>query len=490
MVYAVTDPWYIKPAYPDYAPSGMPDFDEAQDQWGPMPGVYTWCGPVAVANSLWWLDSECESIMFPVPVAPPTISDHFGLVASYNPLQWDDHDPQNVPGLVGNLAFWMDTDGQRTGDGHMGTRLVDLEWGLNQYLMQQGVAPTFEVHDAIFPDFYWIENEIERCQDVVLFLEFWRFTGTWQKLYDNATLEAGHFVTCAGVNSSTVELLISDPLQDAFERGVAPRGGRSPVGHPPQHPTTLHNDAQFVSQDAYLSVFWDPLQVPPSPYGPVPIWELAGYLQTLGYDPSWHAFINAAVVTSPVGVHDVSVNDITPSKTYLGNACPHSPAGFCTEINVTVENQGDFTETFNVTLYADDEGTSEIGNETVTNLPSGAVQTLTFIWNSTGFVMGNYTLRAAAETVPGETDTADNTLTGGIVKIGVPCDITGPTPQIADGVCNMRDIGYIAGKFGTTPQSQNWDPNADVTGQTSGMPDDIVNMRDIGEACKHFNEKV
>jgi hypothetical protein len=49
---------YVKPSYPDYAPSGMPDFDEKQDLWGPAPGVYTWCGPVAVANSLWWLDSE------------------------------------------------------------------------------------------------------------------------------------------------------------------------------------------------------------------------------------------------------------------------------------------------------------------------------------------------------------------------------------------------------------------------------------------------
>jgi hypothetical protein len=414
------------------------------------------------------------------------LSDHFNLVTSYNPPLWDDHDPNNVDPLVRNLAWLMDTDGQQSGDGHIGTRWTDMDAGLHQYLMQTGTNGIFDVHSMIFPEFEWVEYEIERCQDVVLFLEFWRWNGMgWDKLYDNPSLESGHFVTCAGVNSSTTELLISDPYQDAFEAGTAPRGGRSPVAHPYPHPPMIHNDAQFVSQDAYSANYWiGPPQFPPSPYG-IPVWELVGYLQTMGYNPSWHTFINAAVVTSPIGVNDVAVTNVKPCKTILGKACPHTPCGFCCEVDVTVQNQGTFTETFNVALYAN---TTQIGTQTVVSLPPSGVQTLIFIWNSSGFIMGNYEIRADADIVPGETDTADNTLTDGYVKIGVPCDITSATPQVPDGTCDMRDIGYMAGRYGTTPVSPNWDPNADVTGPVTGMPDDTVNMRDIGEACKHYGE--
>ena len=83
-------PWtgYVKPSYIDYAPSGMPDFDEKQDAWGPIinhvfSGTYTWCVPTAVADIIWWLDSKGESLYDPgVPVPPPTISDHFNLLNS------------------------------------------------------------------------------------------------------------------------------------------------------------------------------------------------------------------------------------------------------------------------------------------------------------------------------------------------------------------------------------------------------------------------
>jgi hypothetical protein len=118
---------YVKPSYPDYAPSGMPDFDEKQDAWNPT-GAFTWCGPTAAADTLWWLDSEYESIVCPNPVPPPTISDHFGLVINFS--NWDDHDPQNVAPLVPLLAGMMDTDGLAKGDAHIGTRFGDFVTGI------------------------------------------------------------------------------------------------------------------------------------------------------------------------------------------------------------------------------------------------------------------------------------------------------------------------------------------------------------------------
>jgi len=67
-----------------------------------------------------------------------------------------------------------------------------------------------------------------------------------------------------------------------------------------------------------------------------------------------------------------------------------------------------------------------------------------------------------------------------------PCDITGATPGVPDGICDMRDIGYLCTKFMTTPSSPDWDPKCDVSGPTTGVPDGIVDMRDIGFACSHF----
>ena len=68
----------------DYAPSGVPDFDQKQDKWGVgvlgAPGWrWTYCGPVAMANSLWWFDSKFE----PNPVPPPAINDGYPLVKAY-----------------------------------------------------------------------------------------------------------------------------------------------------------------------------------------------------------------------------------------------------------------------------------------------------------------------------------------------------------------------------------------------------------------------
>ncbi len=66
------------------------------------------------------------------------------------------------------------------------------------------------------------------------------------------------------------------------------------------------------------------------------------------------------------------------------------------------------------------------------------------------------------------------------------CDVTGSVPGVPDGICNMRDIGYMCSHFGTTPSSLNWDPRCDVTGPTPNVPDGVVNMRDIGMATTHF----
>jgi len=192
-------------------------------------------------------------------------------------------------------------------------------------------------------------------------------------------------------------------------------------------------------------------------------------------EPIPHIALSGIVYVLP---HDVAITDLTLYKTIVGQ-------GFLLPMNVTIENQGNFTETFDVTTYAND---TIIETKTVT-LENTTSTTLIFTWNTTGFAKGNYTISVNTTQVPFETDTDDNILIDGMVLVGVPCDVTGSTPGMPDGVCNMRDIGYMCIHFGTTPSSPNWDPNCDVTGPTPRTPDGLVNMRDIGEACSNFGNR-
>jgi hypothetical protein len=327
----VTSPWYAKGQYPDYAPSGMPDFDQKQDAWQnpwpPNPGSWSYCGPTSVANSLWWFDSKYE----PNPIPPPTYNDGFPLVTTYG--FWDDHDPQNAPPLIMDLAWYMDTDGQRTGFPHCGTDVFDMQAGIAHYLSDKGVNPLGDasgdgivdftdvnivtaamgsvpgdpnwdlradvVHDNIInmadltlvnahlgenwgkfyekttwmPDYGYLAHQIKMCEDVILLLGFWQEVepGYFMRI-------GGHFVTAHGIDEADMIVAISDPFQDNAEQGGQGRAiPPPPHNHPPLPPDTVHNNATYVSHDYY--------NIAPSP-SPGGIWGLPDY--------NWMPIINNA----------------------------------------------------------------------------------------------------------------------------------------------------------------------------------------------------
>jgi len=150
-------------------------------------------------------------------------------------------------------------------------------------------------------------------------------------------------------------------------------------------------------------------------------------------------------ITDEIISHDVAITSITPSSTIVYQ-------GGTVSINVTAKNQGDFTETFNVTLYVN---TTVIENQTVNNLPNGTSTNLTFTWNTTDFAYGNYIISAVADTVPSETYTADNTLVDGTVQVRIIGDIDG------DGDVDFTDFYLFIGVYPSNPAS---DPRADLDG--------------------------
>jgi len=165
-------------------------------------------------------------------------------------------------------------------------------------------------------------------------------------------------------------------------------------------------------------------------------------------------------------VHDVAVIDVKLWKTVVGE-------GYTVKINVTVTNEGNFTETFNITAYADlavspigDEIT--IGKQTVNNLLSGETQIVALIWTTIGTAKGNYTISAVADTAPGETDTEDNTYIDGTVLVTVVGDVNG------DHVVDIDDLILIIYYWGTYEGGPNWNPNMELSNDIVIDIDDLL----------------
>jgi len=177
-----------------------------------------------------------------------------------------------------------------------------------------------------------------------------------------------------------------------------------------------------------------------------------------------------------IGIIDTAITSVIPLKTVVGQ-------GYTININVTAENQGDQTVTFNVTAYAN---TTAIQTKTLT-LTSLNSTTVTFTWNTAGFAKGNYTIRAYAWPVPGETHTADNSLTDGWIIVAMVGDITGPNGW-PDGKCDIRDVALVAKLFGVNYPDPRYNPNCDLTGPTPDLADGKIDIRDIAIVAKNFGK--
>jgi len=105
--------------------------------------------------------------------------------------------------------------------------------------------------------------------------------------------------------------------------------------------------------------------------------------------------------------HDVAVLDVVLNGTIakLGN-----PVSF----NVSYINQGDFPETFNISIRANE---TDAAIKTITNLAPRSPTTLSLTWNTTGYPIGNYVISAYASPVQSETDIGDNTYTDGKLTV-------------------------------------------------------------------------
>ena len=190
------------------------------------------------------------------------------------------------------------------------------------------------------------------------------------------------------------------------------------------------------------------------------------YLPWQGVD--WHPLM------TPWGIYsDVAITSVTTStaKAYVGEM-----------VNITViaQNQGETTETFNVTVKY--ENTTHgfldiVGIQNVTELAPDTTITLTFLWNTTEVQPCiNYTIKAEASILPDEIDTADNTFADCKVKINMAGDITG------DGIVDVADLSIVGMAYGQFEGDPGYDPEADLN------KDGFVDIGDITIVCIHWGE--
>jgi len=167
--------------------------------------------------------------------------------------------------------------------------------------------------------------------------------------------------------------------------------------------------------------------------------------------------------------HDVAVVEVTPSRSwvYQGNTV---------DINVTLANEGNFTESVAVWLYYNITSDKQIGTETI-SLDPGENRTLMFTWNTRGVqYCHNYTITAKAE-IQFDSNSTNNILDSFVkVKVRILGDING------DGRVDMQDIGLAAAAFGAYPGHIRWNQDTDVN------EDNRINMKDIALISKNFGK--
>jgi len=257
-----TDGWYYLPAFPNYAPKGLPDFDQRQDHWMSetgiwffLRGVWSFCAPTSLSDILWWFDSKHED---PQGV-PGDGKDDYPLVRDYHapgtpdpgPFS-DDHNFNNVNDplsswnlgqgqkeLIESVAWYCNTNFCRFRiiPGFSGTYPRSLEQGAKRWIKDAGLQDHYKVEALWNPSFSTICDRLLHNDGVIVDLLFYNPKGILIHKY------VGHYVAVAGINPEG-SIAFSDPIQNKMNPGPTPAD---------------HNDASAVSYDIYQVNLTSPL---------------------------------------------------------------------------------------------------------------------------------------------------------------------------------------------------------------------------------------
>jgi hypothetical protein len=135
-------------------------------------------------------------------------------------------------------------------------------------------------------------------------------------------------------------------------------------------------------------------------------------------------------LVQPFNRHDIGIVNVITSKTAIGQ-------GFTLYIDVKILNYGLYDETFTISVRAN---TLVIAMQTITLTKRNSFL-ITFPWSTIGVAKGTYTMTVVVDTVPDETDVADNMYPDGSVTITWLGDLN------KDFVVDEDDLWIFCGAF-------------------------------------------
>jgi parallel beta-helix repeat protein len=184
----------------------------------------------------------------------------------------------------------------------------------------------------------------------------------------------------------------------------------------------------------------------------------------------WYPLINPWIL-----VHDVAVINVTYTVIPYNGSIAYPITGWKVIVTVSVRNEGDFHETFEVSAYVN---ATVLQTQAIT-LPVRSYTATMITWNLHEYIAtGKYIISGYAWPVPYETDEADNIYTDGTIEVVEP----GNPDVNGDGIVDIVDVVIVALAFGSEPGDPNWNPVADLNG------DSIVDIVDIVLVAIHFGE--
>ena len=254
------DDWYYLPAYPNYAPNGLPDFSQKQDEnWKGDDGYWLVCAAASIADVLWWFDSKYSD----PDGFPGDGFDNFSLISDFkapNPPNpgpnSDDHNYNNVNDmqtswdknklggeLIDQLAWYIYGSffkfnipkGPIIGGIIRGIR---IKWCLNKWIRDADLRDFLKARYIIRPSFSTLNERLRNNDGIILCL----FGAGYDPELPPLPLLWGHCVALAGINSNGF-IAVSDPFRDIENPG---------------HDPIERNNASIVSHDIYKVNFSSP----------------------------------------------------------------------------------------------------------------------------------------------------------------------------------------------------------------------------------------
>jgi PKD repeat protein len=144
--------------------------------------------------------------------------------------------------------------------------------------------------------------------------------------------------------------------------------------------------------------------------------------------------------------HDIAILSVTINT-------PHEYVGRTVNITITVKNNGDVDENFNIMVY---RNSTSIGTIPVSNLMVGENRTIVLSWITPNLPpYQKWTINAQAP-LTGDINPSDNAFVDGTFYVKMFGDVN------ADGKINILDLVVAAAAYGSTPKDPNWNSQADL----------------------------